>query len=280
MGKEVAVRKNTLPANWEQQMKEDAARGRAQMASVAVGQFMSTRGGILAFQGTPVPGNKLQCVVLAYIFENAYYSEEFDPDNPSAPVCYAFGDPASRQPEAEMAPHEQAPDKQNADCQTCDFNKFGSAERGRGKACKNGFRLAVMHADSLKGDLKDASTAFLKIPPTSRAGFAAYVKQIDDLSGGSVYGVVTEVSIVPDPRSQYKVVFSQVKRITEKRLLGAVFLKAKEMERDIAFPYQAIDTAGLKRKPAKPAKKGARQAAPPAKGPGFGERAQQPRRKF
>jgi hypothetical protein len=273
MGKEVAVRKATLPANWEQQMRDDAKKGRAREASVAIGQFMSTRGGILAFQGTPVPGNKLQCVILAAILENAYYPGEFDPDNPTPPACYAFGDL-----DADMAPHEQAPDKQSPSCPTCDLNKFGSAERGKGKACKNGRRMAVMHADSLKGDLKDASIAFLKIPPTSLGSFASYVKQIDNLVGKPLYAVVTEIGIVPDPRSQYKVVFGLVKAISDKKLLGAVFLKAREMQADIAFPYQAIDTAGLKRRPAK-AKE--RAAAPPqAKGPGFGGREAQPRRKF
>lgn len=257
----IAVRKNTLPANWEQKMKEDAQRYKTAEDSVSIGQFMSIKGGILAFQGTPVPGNKLRCVVLEAILENTYYEGEYDQDNPSSPVCFAFG-----RVEEEMAPHDKAPKPQHEGCASCEWNKFGTAEKGRGKACKNSRRMAIMHADSLDGDLKDAQVAFLKIPPTSLPSWAQYVKQLNTQLGRPPYAVITELSVVGDPRSQFKVTFTLVEVIKDKKLLGAVYAKHQEVADGIDFPYQPMEAAP---KPARGVRRTAPSAAPartPARG--------------
>lgn len=259
----VAVRKNTLPVNWEQKMKEDARRYKSAADNVAIGQFMSIRGGILAFQGTPVPGNKLRCVVLEAILENTYYKAEFDQDNPSSPVCFAFGRAGE---EEQMAPHEKSPEPQHEDCASCEWNKFGTAEKGRGKACKNGWRMAIMHADSLDGDLKDAQIAFLKIPPTSIPSWAGYLKQIaTQLGERPVYSLITEIAVVGDPRSQFKVTFTLVDVIKDRKVLGAVFAKHQEVSDGIDFPYQPMEAAPKAAKPAR------RAAAAPARAPARGK---------
>jgi hypothetical protein len=251
-----AVAKSMLPANLEKQMREDAAKGAKRAQALGGGaQFMSIRGGILTFQQTPVPGNKMLAVILGDIFENAWYKEEFDQDNPVPPNCYAFGDEVS-----DLAPHEQAEDKQNDTCAGCEKNKFGSAEKGRGKACKNMVRMALMHADSLKGNItKDAQIAFLKIPPTSATGpWKSYCDSLDKLHGRPPYGVITEVSLVPDIKTQYKVVFTHVKNISDKKQLAAIYMKRQEMLSQLAQPYQPIDASALK-KPAKSKKGGGKQ---------------------
>lgn len=274
---DVAARGNTLPANWEKQMAEDAKKAVAQEANVGVGSFMSIRGGILQFQQTPVPGNKFQGVILASILENAYYTKEFDPQNPSSPDCYAFSDPKvnAEEQEKSMAPHADSPERQSEGCADCQWNKFGTAEKGRGKACKNGRRMALIHVDDLKKDPKDWTVAFLKIPPTSLPGWASYVRSLDDLQGRPAYGVVTEVAVVPDMKSQYKVTFSMVKKVDDKKALGGCFTKHNELEKSIGFPYQVIEAPtngkGAKGKAAKgkaPAKQPA--AAPQRGGSPFG----------
>lgn len=287
MGKKdtaVVVRKSTLPANWESQMKDDAAKGRKSVAHVGGGQFMSTRGGILAFQGVPVPGNKMHAVVLAHCLENAKYEGEYDQDNPQPPSCYAFGDDADT-----MAPHEEAEKKYSDGCKGCENNKFGSAEKGRGKACKNIVRMSVMHADSLKDAAKGldgAQIALLKLPVMSVPGWASHVKQLDELKGLPPYAFVTEIGVVPDQRSQYRVTFDLVRQI-DKKAMQAVFAAAKRQEKELAFPYQPIDASALK-KGGKAGKKGngrddrRPQQQAPARGAGFGggAAAAQKRKKF
>ncbi len=259
-----------LPANWEKQMAADAEKAVKQEANVGVGSFMSIRGGILQFQQTPVPGNKFQGVILASVFENAYYTEEFDPQNPSSPGCYAFSDPAidPEQQEKAMKPHADAPEPQSDGCADCKWNKFGTAEKGRGKACKNGRRMALIHVDDLKKDPKDWTVAFLKIPPTSLPGWAGYVRSLNDMAGRPAYGVVTEVAVVPDAKAQYKVTFNLAKKIEDKKALAGCFVKHNELEKSIGFPYQVMEgPANGKGNGNGKAKKGAakqqRQAPPP-----------------
>jgi hypothetical protein len=268
-----AVRKNTLPANIEKQMKEDAAKGAKKVANIGVGQFMSIRGGILAFQGTPVPGNKMLAVVLADIFENAWYKEEFDADNPTPPNCYAFGDD-----EQSMAPHAQAEDKQSDACSGCEKNKFGTAEKGRGKACKNGMRMAVMHADSLKGDVtKDAQVAFLKIPPTSMPGWAQYVKSLENLHGRPAYGVITEISVVPDMKTQYKVCSPTSQEHLRQEAACGDLLEGEGAPATWHSRTSRSTPAPMKKKPG--GKKAAGRGQPAARQPAQQAR-QQPRGKF
>ena len=59
------------------------------------GEFFTLSGGILKFGG-----NQAGVVILDHIFENVYYSGEYDPNSPSAPVCYAFA-----VEESDIAPH-------------------------------------------------------------------------------------------------------------------------------------------------------------------------------
>ena len=269
MGKDVAVRKPTLPANWQEQLRADAAAAKEAEKGVGLGQFVSVRGGVLSFQGTPMPGNKMRCVVLASTLLNAYYEGEFDADAPSSPVCFAFG-----KVEAGMAPHETSPKPQHEDCATCEKNKFGSAEQGRGKACKNGRRLGLVHVDDLKKDLPEWQVAFLQVPPTSLPSWATYVRSLDSQLSCPPYAVVTEVSTVPDPKSVFKVLFTLVEVIKDKKALGAVFAKAKEVAEAIAFPFQPAEApaaaAKKARKPEATAKRAGKSgfggaAAKPAK---------------
>lgn len=247
--------KSNLPVNWQEQMKADAQKGKKQAEHIGVGQFMSTRGGVLQFMGTPVPGNKMNAVILASCLENAFYPGEFDPDNPTPPACYAFGDD-----DESLKPHDAVKKPEADACADCEKNKFGSAETGRGKACKNGVRMGLMHADELKKDIDGAQIAFLKIPPTSLPSWKAYQDQLDQLGGNTpCYGVVTEISIQPDPKAQFKVLFNVVRKIDNKVMPG-VFQKAKKTEGNLVQPYQEIDTSALKKGAKKPARNGTQQA--------------------
>lgn len=255
---EVALKGNTLPANWEAQMRADAATYKEAVASIGVGQFMSTRGGILAFQGTPVPGNKMKAVIVDAILANALYEGKFDSNNPQSPVCYAFG-----RKESEMAPHADSPKPQAESCSICPNNKFGSAEQGRGKACKNGVRQGIVHADSLRdpAGLKDAPIAILGVPPTSLPSWAQYVKSLEATTGMPPYGVVTEVALVPDAKTQFKLTFTLVSKI-DKKTMGAVFAKHQDVKESIAFPYQPTEDAAPARGKKAAGKKPAARPAP------------------
>ncbi len=223
-----------LPVRWDEEMARYAQRGTKMEASVAQGQFLSTRGGVLQYNGAPVAGNKLEVVVLDAIMENAYYEGKFDPDQPRAPVCFAFG-----REDDEMAPHEKSVKPQHAQCKGCPRNDFGTAAgTGRGKACKNVRRLALITGDAAQDPktVGDAEVAFLKLPVTSIKPWAAYVRGLDAGLNRPTWGVISELSVVPDPKSQFKVLFTQRGVLNPKQLAG-VFEKVKAVEPEIAFPY-------------------------------------------
>lgn len=243
MGTAVAKQKVNLPANWEAQMKQDAERGRKQVAAIGVSRRLKTRGGVLQYMDQPVPGNKMPVVVLYAAKENAYYEGEYDADNPTAPVCFAFAQ--EDVDEKDMVPHEASEKKQHSNCRECPKNKFGSAEKGRGKACKNTFQLSLVHADSLKakGGVTDAEVVTASVPPTSLGAYAAHVKQIDKLSGKPVYAFKTEIGLVPNPKGGFNMTFAALDEVRDKKVLGELFMKSKDAEKDSAErpPYQPIE---------------------------------------
>jgi hypothetical protein len=196
---------------------------------------------VLSVDGDPVKGNMLRLVVVGAVHENVYYPGRFDPDTPQAPTCYAFADSAADDPEASMKPHPEAEDPQADACAECENNIMGSADTGRGKACKNSRRLCVVTEDALESAeaLKAAEVRLLKVPVTSVKGWAQYVRNTlgEDL-GLPYYGVVTEVSCTPDPKTQYKVLFSLGEAIEfDAQLWGAMKAKTAEVAKLLVAPY-------------------------------------------
>jgi hypothetical protein len=224
--------KSTALTTYEDQLAALARQSVEQEASVAVGQSFSIRGGQLSFNGSPIQGNTLNVIVVDSILENSYFPGKFDPDTPASPTCYAFG-----RDDAEMAPHEKAEDPQHEKCAGCHHNAFGTADNGKGKACKNIRRLIVLPGDNLASDvLAKAPFAFLKVPVTSVKAWAAYVRTLSAVRRRPPVGVVTNVKVVPDPKTQFKVVFDHVADLTKDSGM-AVLARVESAREAIVVPY-------------------------------------------
>jgi hypothetical protein len=225
---------------------------------------ISTRGGILSIDGRPVPGGELNVVVIAAVHVNTYYPGRFDPDNKQAPVCYAYGDPEAEDPEATMAPHEEAEDPQSTGCADCEFNVMGSSDTGRGKACKNIRRLAVIDAsdvdDGAEG-VKNAEIRMLNVPVTSVRNWAKYTHMVADDLELPTFAVVTNVTCAPDAKTQYKVLFELGHAL---ELDDAVFtaLEARRTEalKTMTAPYPTNEELQKSRTAAKPMRPAGRLA--------------------
>lgn len=252
-------------------LAEFAAQAAAVEQSSMTGSFFSLRGGILSFDGAPVPGNKMCVVILDHIIENTYFPDAFDQDVVVPPKCYAFG-----LEEQTLAPHElvvqnglaQVDVAAGKKCSDCRHNMFGSAETGKGKACTNRRRLAIIPAGTMQNDKVtyfskpeqfQSSLAFLKLPTTSIKDFSVYVKQLAGTLGVPPFGVYTQVSVVPDAKSQFKVQFQALQPISDE-LIDLMFTRRDEARAAIMSPYpiyseeqaarpvQKNDTAGKKKK--------------------------------
>ena len=216
---------------WDEEfagLAKDATKG----MELSSGKFISTRGGRLSFNGEDLPGNELQAVILGWVYENQYYEGKFDPDTPQAPVCYAFGTDTD-----EMEPHAEAPDKQCDTCAECPLNEWGSADTGKGKACKNVVRLALMAASDLE-DIDSAEIVYLKIPVMSVKNFTTYAKKrVAEALSRPYWAVVTTIALEQDNQSQFRVTFRVEEKVEDSKLftpLKALWEKAME---GIDFPY-------------------------------------------
>lgn len=236
---------STAVTVWEQEM---AASAKVQAKAEAVEVYnktIGTRGGILTVDKTPIPGNTVDAVILLAVHENKFYAEGFDADEIKIPDCYAFGDVNNDEaPGDDMAPHEQAKDKQHENCDDCPLNQWGSAEKGRGKACKNVRRLYCLEPSDLEGTPKEIAAAEIRcltLPVTSVKNWGKYMDGVaGDMSRPS-WGVVTTISIVPDPKTQFQVVmeFKELVNFTQE-MYDALKKKLADLKKNVIQPYTEL----------------------------------------
>lgn len=236
----------TALATYDEELAKLAKEASGQEAGVGGGSFFSIRNNTLMFNDSPVPGNEMLVVVADSVNENVYYTESFDADSPSTPACYAFGRDADT-----MGPHADVDDPQAERCADCSMNEWGSADVGRGKACGNRRRLALIQAGTItkNGDyeletdadvLAQEELCFMRLPPTSLKSWAGYVKKLDGTLSRPPFAVVTRIAVVPDSKTQFKVTFELVDKVSD-QLIPTLMERHKEARTAIEFPYAKIE---------------------------------------
>jgi hypothetical protein len=243
----------TAVANWDEELARQADVAAGMEANVGGGQFFSAKGGVLQFDGSPLPGNQAAVVIVDTILENVYYECSYNPDSPQAPTCFAFG-----REDNEMEPHASVDttpefERQSDVCHGCPMNDFGTAVVGRGKACRNTRRLALIPAGSYnsKGDLDmfddvehfaKTPIAFMKMPVTSVKGYATFVKQVSGALRRPPHGVFTRISVIPDAKTQFKVLFEVIEKVPNE-LMSAIMQRHTDAGSVIEFPYSPVEEA-------------------------------------
>lgn len=158
----------------------------------------------LGEQVLPCP---LEVIVVAEAHLNVWYEEAYDPDSPSPPGCFALAPALQRDPatggnvdgtgEDALKAHATSPKMQGGvnghDCATCEMNKFGSAEVGRGKACANTRVLAIVMKDDPGFGTKNPLTwATMSISPTGLAPWGKFVKGLAQIESRPPHGAVIQ----------------------------------------------------------------------------------------
>jgi hypothetical protein len=183
--------------------------------------WLSFKSGILSFNDMPAKDNRMLCVIFDSAYENAWYPGAYDPKNIVAPDCWAIA-----RAEEDMAPSNVVPEPVSPGCVDCPKNEWGSDPAGgKGKACKNVRRIALIQAaDIAKGVSADVMLA--RIPTMSVRNWSKYVTQVANVVRRPTWGVVTELRLVPDVKSQFQVQFSFVENIPEEMLEHIVAIRA------------------------------------------------------
>lgn len=241
------AKKSTAVMKWDEQLAKDAEVAAAMEANTGGGgQFFSLKSGVLSWQDAPMPNNEMAVIILDSILENVLYEGEYDKDNPMGPTCFAFG-----RDELKLQPHKivvEAKNDQHVTCAGCPNNEFGTAEKGRGKACKNTRRLALIPAGSFdkagKFEMNDdpdyftnVAVGYMKLPVTSVKGYASFVKQVSGALRRPPHGIVTKVRVMPDGDSQFKVLFEPLEKVSDE-LMGVIMKRHSDVMSVIEFPYQ------------------------------------------
>lgn len=218
------------PVDYAKLMAEAAAA--AAKTERAPSALISFKSGILAIDDRPIPGNKIKCVLLGGIHENDYFPGKFDPNTPVSPDCWALS-----RDEYTMAPTDEVTNKQNDTCYDCPRNQW-PATRGQPKDCKNIRRVALVDAKILASD--DALSAkvwYARLPVTSVGNWKQYVVQVANVVNRPTWGVITELSVVPDVKSQFKVNFLFQGLVPDNRLEILSRMSESELNDGLWFPY-------------------------------------------
>lgn len=176
----------------------------------------------------------IRAVILDFVAANYLYTGPYDPEDISPPACFAIGKEISS-----MAPHADVLEEfKGADaCAVCPNNQFGSAQRGKGKACSNCRVLALLPVDATA----DSPIMTLRISPTAIRLFDGYVGGIARSFGVPPIGVVTSIGF--DPAEDYASVrFGDPEPISEE-LFTLAMSRREEAQRIISTPP---DTTSLK----------------------------------
>lgn len=250
----MAVKKGSEITKYDAQFAERAEKAAQQEKGVAGGRFITVSQGQMMSNGSPIPGSEIAVIIVDAINENRYYASDFDRDNLVPPDCYAHG-----RDDDEMAPDpEHVINMQAEDCKSCPLNVFGSSDKGRGKACGNGRRLALKSVGSFSrngdlnelpaGDILKGDTMYLRLPPTALRAWAAYVKEVKSLHNRPPFGVMTRIHTQPDPNTTVKFTFQCIDKIPAEVTEG-IFKVNEDEQKVIAFPYQKdVAAAQPKRK--------------------------------
>jgi hypothetical protein len=243
----------TAVATWDEELAAEAAAAEAQEASAGGAQFISLRGGILSYGGNAMNNNEMAVIIIASRLENVFYEGNFDPDTPQAPTCYAFG-----KDEKDMAPHPnvfEASNQQHDTCAGCEMNEWGSADTGRGKACRNSRRIVIIPGGAFnqngqflppdEGVIANAQEAFMRLPVTSVKAYANYIKGVANGALGRKlppYAVFTKIKVTPDASTQFKVNFTALGEVPND-LIGAIRSRRDAAEAIIETPYPKPEDA-------------------------------------
>lgn len=238
---------------------------------------MNNRKGVFTMnKGEDELGDAFLGVIVNDAFVNAYYEGSYDPDSKTPPVCFAH-----HHLEEEMIPDDKIESPEHGDCQTCPHNQFGSASNGKGKACKNGRRIAVVAVDDefdeySKDEVNnlvetgkavianngvvtekitnpDEEVYLMNLSATSLKNFRDYKHKLKNKLKFPIENVVTRISLEESPKGDWFEYHFKAVRLctsTEEPILTALSDKANK---GVLRPFKIAEEEEEKEK--KPKKK-------------------------
>lgn len=190
-------------------------------APPATGTSISTKGKIFTLPNGQTSPGPMNAIIVDWRYFNSYFEGVYNASNIKPPVCWAI----NKAP-AELTASDKAPKKQNDTCEECAMNQWGTGQSGRGKACKNACRLAIIPANF---DEK-TKPMMLNVSPTGLKQWGTYLNRLKTQLGMLPVQVTTSISFNPN-EAYPSLLFDLGDKIDEDKypMLAAMREKAQEM---------------------------------------------------
>jgi len=220
-----------LPSDLSEKYSKYVNRDAASSKGGGGWPYIGTRGATFTFNQEPA-GEEMLVVVLGALRENTYYPGKFDAKTASGPTCFALAtDPDFEKAEERMAPPAELTSKEHATCLGCPQNAFGSADNGKGKACKNTVRLVLLPwSDGDLAALEKNEGARLRVPVTSVKNWSAFAGKITKGAQRPLFSCLVRILIAPDPKTQMKMTFELMNFINDRATLDVLQRRTDEAE--------------------------------------------------
>jgi hypothetical protein len=240
-------------SEWGDELDQYVKDRKAKTIGGAGSNRLSTRGGVFSI-GEDEIGDTIRVIVLNYGIDYAYYPDGFDPKNPVAPDCFALGFEVDN-----LAPHPDSKDPQHNECKTCWANKFKTAERGNGKACKDSYRFEVVSADDLDEISEDAEVYRLSVPPSSLKVWNKFFSKVENVIRAPLYALAMDITLERLDTGGHSVLpVEDSLAVVPGELKDTILALRDSCKDDILEPYADFDTTEEeeeKPKPTRPARK-------------------------
>jgi len=217
--------------SWEEMMKDEAKDvAKSERPSVT---RISLQSGIMTYNDTAVPDNELTCIVADVIHEQVYYDIPWEPGVVNPPARVGYGEPGSA-----IRAHESVPKKEYEnwpDCARCKMNQWRKPPE-KGKPCGERRKLAILPWLDNVEEYANAEIAVLSLPVMSVKNWGNYVNGLNAQFQRPCWGMLTKVSVRPDPKSQFRVHFEPVQPL-EDEYIGAVHARKEVCRNTLLVPY-------------------------------------------
>lgn len=170
------------------------------------GNRISLKGKTFTFPDGKTSPGPINAVILDWRNINTYYKGAYNPAKVEAPSCFALNKNLT-----ELTPSTNCADPQNKVCEGCQWNDWGSAPGGgRGKACKNTVRIAIVPPDAKA----DTPPWTIDLAPSSCTAFNNMVSAVRGQLG--MLPLQTQVTLDFDANESYpKVTFADPEALPE-----------------------------------------------------------------
>ncbi len=212
-----AASPNKAIANYREQLKKELAGLRDRVPAPS-GNKISLKGKVFTLpDGSTNPG-PMAAIILDWRILHEYYTGVYDANKPSSPACWALNAEVTG-----LTPSKRVESPKAPSCAECPMNVFGSAATGRGKACKNQRRLAIVPVDATA----DTEPMILTVSPTGLKNFDNYVNGLGSGDDGKLpIQMVTQIAF--NPKEAYPtLVFGAPEPLDDERLGVMMTLRDK-----------------------------------------------------